>query len=176
MAPPNADLALLRRHAGARAWAAAEAAVWVSVGGNITYPDSERRHASVRELPLANMLLETDAPYLAPYGSDGTRERQRAGLFASHRRAGRGVEGRVSGNRGRRHQQQCTPSVRSSTGIAMPSRPEHVIDFHAHAFPEKVAAARPRRRSRPPMPSAPSRLPRQRGCWVSWTKREWTCP
>ncbi len=55
--------------------AAAEAGVWVSVGGNITYPDSARRHAAVQALPLESLLLETDAPYLAPYAPDGTRAR-----------------------------------------------------------------------------------------------------
>jgi len=49
--------------------------VWISFGGTITYPDSDWRREFVAETPLERVLLETDAPYLAPYPKSGKRAR-----------------------------------------------------------------------------------------------------
>ncbi len=49
--------------------------VWLSFGGTITYPDSDWRRQFVAETPLDQLLLETDAPYLAPYPKEGKRAR-----------------------------------------------------------------------------------------------------
>jgi len=61
------DLALAR--------AAAAAGIRLGVGGTVTYPNAHRLRHVVAETPLDCMLLETDAPYLAPYLNDGTRPR-----------------------------------------------------------------------------------------------------
>jgi len=49
--------------------------LWLGFGGTITYPDSEWRRQFVAETPLERVLLETDAPYLAPYPRSGKRPR-----------------------------------------------------------------------------------------------------
>ena len=45
----------------------------LGIGGPVTYPRSNRLRAIVRELPLACMLLETDAPDQPMYGEQGRR-------------------------------------------------------------------------------------------------------
>ncbi len=52
---------------------AVELGIWLGVGGTVTYPNCERRGRTVAEMPMERMLLETDAPYLAPYQKDGKR-------------------------------------------------------------------------------------------------------
>jgi TatD DNase family protein len=43
------------------------AAGWhVSFAGNLTYPKATRLHEAAREVPLERLLVETDAPFLAP--------------------------------------------------------------------------------------------------------------
>ena len=42
-----------------------------SFAGNVTYPRSDALRAAARELPAALLLVETDAPYLAPQGLRG---------------------------------------------------------------------------------------------------------
>jgi TatD DNase family protein len=54
---------------------AAAHGLWVSFGGMVTYPDSGWRHEAVAATPQNRMLLETDAPYLAPYPKEGKRPR-----------------------------------------------------------------------------------------------------
>ena len=61
--------------APAQAQAATAAGIWLGFGGTITYPNSERRQEAVRVTPLNRLLLETDAPYLAPYDREGVRPR-----------------------------------------------------------------------------------------------------
>jgi len=47
---------------------------YISVAGNITYPKAEELRAAVKEyVPLERLLLETDAPYLAPQTRRGKR-------------------------------------------------------------------------------------------------------
>lgn len=45
----------------------------IGVGGPITYPNARDRRELVAELPLSSLLLETDAPYLAPQQQRGRR-------------------------------------------------------------------------------------------------------
>jgi len=55
---------------------AAEAATlgfMVALGGPVTFANARRLHALVPQLPLDHLLLETDAPYLAPHPQRGQR-------------------------------------------------------------------------------------------------------
>jgi TatD DNase family protein len=45
----------------------------VSFAGNSTYPKTQSIRDVAKELPLANILIETDAPYLAPQAYRGKR-------------------------------------------------------------------------------------------------------
>ena len=45
----------------------------VAAGGSLTYPKSQNLRDVAKVLPLANLLLETDAPYLAPQAYRGKR-------------------------------------------------------------------------------------------------------
>ena len=45
----------------------------VSFAGNSTYPKAQNLRNVAAELPLANLLIETDAPYLAPQSRRGKR-------------------------------------------------------------------------------------------------------
>lgn len=46
---------------------------YISVPGPVTYPRSEKLWEVVRQVPLERMLVETDAPYLAPQQHRGRR-------------------------------------------------------------------------------------------------------
>jgi TatD DNase family protein len=54
-------------------FAAVEMGLYVGLGGILTFKRSEELRATVRELPLDRLLLETDAPYLAPEPFRGRR-------------------------------------------------------------------------------------------------------
>ena len=61
--------------------------LYVSFAGNITYPKADSLREAVRACPLDRMLLETDAPYLAPQSYRGKRNepayvRETAGAIA----------------------------------------------------------------------------------------------
>jgi len=45
----------------------------VSFAGNSTYPKAQNLRNVAAELPLSNLLIETDAPYLAPQSRRGKR-------------------------------------------------------------------------------------------------------
>ena len=47
--------------------------LYISFAGNITYPKSDPIHGAVKACPLNRMLIETDAPYLAPQSYRGKR-------------------------------------------------------------------------------------------------------
>ena len=47
--------------------------LYLGLGGILTFKKSEQLRATVRELPLERLLLETDAPYLAPEPFRGRR-------------------------------------------------------------------------------------------------------
>ena len=53
--------------------AAIEMGFYLGIGGILTFKRSEELRESVRELPLDRLLLETDAPYLAPEPFRGKR-------------------------------------------------------------------------------------------------------
>jgi TatD DNase family protein len=53
--------------------AAVEMGLYLGLGGILTFRRSEELRATVRELPLERLLLETDAPYLAPEPFRGKR-------------------------------------------------------------------------------------------------------
>ena len=53
----------------------------VSFAGNVTYPKAAELRAAAREVPLERLLLETDAPFLAPQPVRGKRNEP---LFALH--------------------------------------------------------------------------------------------
>jgi TatD DNase family protein len=54
-------------------FAAVEMGLYLGLGGILTFKKSDQLRATVRELPLERMLLETDAPYLAPEPFRGKR-------------------------------------------------------------------------------------------------------
>lgn len=57
----------------------------LGLGGTITFQNARRLHALVPQLPLTRLLLETDAPYLAPHPHRGRRnEPAYVPLIASH--------------------------------------------------------------------------------------------
>ncbi len=52
---------------------AIELGLYLGIGGMLTFRRSDELRATVRELPLERLLLETDAPYLAPEPFRGQR-------------------------------------------------------------------------------------------------------
>jgi TatD DNase family protein len=54
-------------------FAAIEMGLYLGLGGILTFKKSEQLRATVRDLPLERLLLETDAPYLAPEPFRGRR-------------------------------------------------------------------------------------------------------
>ncbi|MBK7878174.1 MAG: TatD family hydrolase [Planctomycetes bacterium] len=46
---------------------------YISFSGVVTYPKNERNQAAARAVPIERLLVETDAPYLAPQGRRGAR-------------------------------------------------------------------------------------------------------
>jgi TatD DNase family protein len=54
-------------------WQAIELGLYLGIGGILTFRRSDELRATVRELPLDRLLLETDAPYLAPEPFRGQR-------------------------------------------------------------------------------------------------------
>lgn len=58
------------RAAGQRA---AELGLYLGIAGPLTYPNADRRREVTAHLPMSNILIETDAPYLAPQPKRGKR-------------------------------------------------------------------------------------------------------
>ena len=54
-------------------FAAVDMGLYLGLGGILTFKKSDQLRATVRELPLERLLLETDAPYLAPEPCRGRR-------------------------------------------------------------------------------------------------------
>jgi TatD DNase family protein len=61
----SGDLALARRYI--------DLGFLVSIPGTVTYPNADRVAAVAAGLPLECLLVETDAPYLAPQSARGQR-------------------------------------------------------------------------------------------------------
>jgi TatD DNase family protein len=55
------------------AWRALDLGLYLGIGGILTFKRSDELRATVREVPLERLLLETDAPYLAPEPFRGKR-------------------------------------------------------------------------------------------------------
>ena len=55
------------------AQAALELGLYISVSGIVTFKKSEELRATLKEVPLDRLLVETDAPYLAPVPMRGKR-------------------------------------------------------------------------------------------------------
>ena len=53
--------------------AAMELGFYIGITGPVTYPSAEKRRAVVRGLPIERLLIETDAPFLAPQPRRGQR-------------------------------------------------------------------------------------------------------
>lgn len=58
-------------------WSVAEAAMqlglYIGIGGIVTFRNAKTLHEVVRKLPLERIILETDAPFLAPHPYRGKR-------------------------------------------------------------------------------------------------------
>jgi TatD DNase family protein len=46
---------------------------YIGITGPVTFKNAPERHALVKQLPLAHLLIETDAPFLAPHPHRGKR-------------------------------------------------------------------------------------------------------
>jgi TatD DNase family protein len=46
---------------------------YISLAGPVTFPKAEKLRATVKQIPIEQMLIETDAPYLAPQAYRGKR-------------------------------------------------------------------------------------------------------
>ena len=46
---------------------------FIGVGGVVTFKNGRKLHEIVRELPIENLVIETDSPYLAPVPYRGHR-------------------------------------------------------------------------------------------------------
>ena len=46
---------------------------YIGIGGALTFKNAVKKVEVVREIPLTSILLETDAPYMAPVPVRGTR-------------------------------------------------------------------------------------------------------
>jgi TatD DNase family protein len=57
----------------ALAQAALALGFYISISGIVTFRNARELHAIVRDLPLDRLLVETDAPYLAPVPYRGKR-------------------------------------------------------------------------------------------------------
>jgi TatD DNase family protein len=47
--------------------------LYISIAGPVTFPKAEKLRATVKQIPIEQMLIETDAPYLAPQAYRGKR-------------------------------------------------------------------------------------------------------
>jgi TatD DNase family protein len=72
---PDREIGMLHCFAGDAGLAAAyiELGFLISIPGTVTYKGNDRGREVARTVPLASMLVETDAPYLAPGGHRGSR-------------------------------------------------------------------------------------------------------
>jgi TatD DNase family protein len=55
--------------------------VYLSFGGTITWPNARRPKQAVAACPLSQLLIETDAPDLAPVLADGTKPMQNSPFY-----------------------------------------------------------------------------------------------
>jgi TatD DNase family protein len=55
------------------AWKAIEMNFFIGVTGPVTYKNAEEKRQIIRQLPIEKLLIETDAPFLAPVPMRGKR-------------------------------------------------------------------------------------------------------
>lgn len=72
--PPRGVLHCANGHEGLTD-CALELGWYVSFAGNLSYPKALELHAAARRVPLDRLLVETDAPFLAPVPKRGQRNR-----------------------------------------------------------------------------------------------------
>ena len=70
------------------ALAAVELGISISLSGIVTFAKAEELRAIVKELPLESLLVETDAPYLAPVPQRGKRNEPAFVVHTAARAAG----------------------------------------------------------------------------------------
>ena len=73
--PLNARPGVLHAYTGdlPTAIAAIDRSFLLGIGGPVTFKNAQDRQEVVRQLPLSSILIETDAPYLAPHPHRGQR-------------------------------------------------------------------------------------------------------
>ena len=89
--------------------AALDLGFYISASGIITFKKSEALRAVFKDVPLERLLVETDAPYLAPVPHRG--KTQRARLRGAHRRRAGRAQRRCGRGAGARHQRKFLPPV-----------------------------------------------------------------
>ena len=62
-----------------------ERGFYISIAGPVTYAKSEKLQEVVRQVPLERLLVETDAPYLAPVPKRGKRNEPAYVVYTAHR-------------------------------------------------------------------------------------------
>ena len=98
-------------------FAAIEMGLYLGLGGILTFKKSDQLRATVRELPLERLLLETDAPYLAPEPFRGKRNEPACRACRRHaRRHQRGSRSPRSRRRRRTTSSVCSPRQKRPTG------------------------------------------------------------
>ena len=100
--------------------AALDLGFYISLSGIVTFKNAEELRAIVRDLPLDRLLVETDAPYLAPVPL--SRQAQRAGLCRPHR----GARRRAQGRRGRGARRGDHARISSACSPRRSRRPQGV--------------------------------------------------
>ncbi len=64
---------------------AVDLGLYVSLSGIVTFKGAEELRATVRDLPLDRLLVETDAPYLAPVPKRGKRNEPAFVVYTAER-------------------------------------------------------------------------------------------
>lgn len=59
--------------------------LYISIAGPVTYPNAHRVHELVRKIPLKNILIETDCPWLAPQPKRGKRNEPAFLIYTAHK-------------------------------------------------------------------------------------------
>ena len=111
--------------------------LYVSFSGILTFKKSDDLRAIAADVPLDRLLVETDAPYLAPGKYRGKRN-EPAYVVETAQGAGEG-EGRLAGGAGAGHDRQLLPALRQD---AARRRWRHEHALHASWAAAPPAACR----------------------------------